>query len=151
LLRTTLECAPICDMDLERFLTTLRSAMLEAASTDGGTKPVGDAELTLYCALARQCFINEYVFAIADGEREKAQGVRDLLERALASGAPVLPFFVVAAGAYFPLHSLGAADTLLERPWPEPVQALLTQQVREPLEESKHRAAIPCITAVSDN
>jgi 2-polyprenyl-3-methyl-5-hydroxy-6-metoxy-1,4-benzoquinol methylase len=150
LLRVTLECAPVCDVDLERFLTTLRWAMLKTASADGGPKLVADSVLTLYCALARQCFINEYVFALADGEREKAQGLRDLLERALESNALVPPLSVVAVAAYFPLHSLDAVDALLERPWPEPMRALLTQQVREPLEESKQRGTIPRLTSVSD-
>ena len=68
LLRTTLESAPVCDADLERFLTMFRSATLEVASTDGGAAPINDAVLAVYCALARQCFINEYVFALADGE-----------------------------------------------------------------------------------
>jgi len=150
LLRTTLECAPVCDADLERFLTTFRSATLEAVSTDGGTEPVEDAVLAVYCALARQCFINEYVFAQADGELEQAQRLRDAVERALVSTAPVLPLSVVAVATYFPLHSLAAAETLLDRPWPEPMKALLTQQIREPLEESEYRAAIPRLTTVSD-
>jgi len=151
LLRVTLESAPICDGDLERFLTTLRSAMLQAASADGAAAPVDDAVLAAYCALARQCFINEYVFAAVDEELEAARRLRDSVERALASDAPILPLAVVAVAAYFPLFSLQAAGALLDGPWPEPVQALLTQQVREPLEESNLRAAIPRLTTIRDN
>ena len=151
LLRVTLESAPICDGDLERFLTTLRSAMLEAALADGGTTPMDDAVLAVYCALARQCFINEYVFAPVDEELVEARRLRESVERALASDTPILPFDVVAVAAYFPLFSLQAAGALLDRPWPEPMQALLTQQVREPLQESHLRAAIPRLTAIRDH
>src|SRR6516162_3732852 len=76
---------------------------------------------------------------------------RAIVERALASDAPILPLAVVAVAAYFPLVSLQAAGALLDGPWPEPVQALLTQQVREPLEESNLRAAIPRLTTIRDN
>jgi SAM-dependent methyltransferase/tetratricopeptide (TPR) repeat protein len=150
LLRVTLESAPVCDGDLERFLTTFRSALLHAASANGGTGPPDEAVLAVHCALARQCFINEYVFAPAEGELDQARGLRDSVERALASDAPVPVLSLVAIAAYCPLHSLHGAGALLQRLWPEPVQALLTQQVREPFEESKLRTAIPRLTAIKD-
>jgi 2-polyprenyl-3-methyl-5-hydroxy-6-metoxy-1,4-benzoquinol methylase len=150
LLRVALESTPICDGDLECFLTAVRSAMLETASADGGAAPLDDAVLALYCALARQCFINEYVFALVDEELEEARRLRDSVERALASDTPIRPLAVVAVAAFFPLHSLQGAGILLERPWPEPIQALLTQQVREPVGESNLRAAIPRLTAIRD-
>src|SRR5215831_3935927 len=65
LLRCLLQNTPSTDIDLERFLTSARSAVLDAADVSA---EVDDEVLRFYCALARQCFINEYVFACTDEE-----------------------------------------------------------------------------------
>jgi len=52
--------------------------------------------------------------------------------------------------AYFPLHGLANAEKLLERSWPAPVEAVLTQQVREPLRELRLRADIPRLTGIEN-
>jgi tetratricopeptide (TPR) repeat protein len=61
LLRALLESAPVRNVELERLLTSVRTQLLNLASAapNGGD----DARLEFFCALARQCFINEYVFA----------------------------------------------------------------------------------------
>jgi 2-polyprenyl-3-methyl-5-hydroxy-6-metoxy-1,4-benzoquinol methylase len=150
LLLAALDAAPVCDGQLERFLTTLRSVLLDAASMDGSPADVDDAVLTVYCALARQCFNNEYAFALADGEFSRALALRDSVDEALDAKAPVPPLRLAAVAAYFPLHSLRAGPGVAEKPWPAPVQALITQQVREPLEELRLRATIPRLTAIHD-
>ena len=62
LLLTILQSGPVRDIALERVLTTLRGALLERAIADD------DAALAFCCALAQQCFINEYVFATTPAE-----------------------------------------------------------------------------------
>ena len=57
----------------------------------------------------------------------------------------------VAVAGYFPLHSLPGAPALLDRDWPDPVTALLVQQVREPAEEAQLRAFLPALTAIDDD
>ena len=59
--------------------------------------------------------------------------------------------WMIAVGSYLPLHSLPGADALLERAWSPSVGALLTQQVREPLDERLARKFIPHITAIADD
>jgi SAM-dependent methyltransferase len=150
LLLAALDAAPVCDGQLERFLTTLRSVLLDTASMDGSAADVNEAVLAVYCALARQCFDNEYAYALADGELLKAQALRDSVDEALAANGPVPPLRLAAVAAYFPLHSLRGGRTVLERPWRAPVHALITQQVREPLEELRLRGTIPRLTAIHD-
>ena len=104
--------------------------------------------LGFYCALARQCFINEYVFDALDAEWETARRLRDLLVAALESSSPVPVLWPVAVASYFPLHSVPGADALLERNWPDSVTGLLVQQLREPAEERRIRASIPALTAI---
>ena len=112
LLCRLLECDPITDVGLERVLTGVRYALLKAASADVMPE---DALLGFYCALARQCFINEYVFATTDDEAEEAHHLRTALEQKLSAGEPYPPLWPVAVGAYCPLHILQNAQALLDR------------------------------------
>ncbi|MDP1735264.1 MAG: tetratricopeptide repeat protein [Sulfuritalea sp.] len=150
LLIALLETAPICDIDLERFLTTVRSKLL--SSVVDGVAPIaeGDALDGFFSSLSRQCFINEYVFDSTDEEIEQAKGLRDALVDALTTGAPIPAIWPIAVGAYFPLCSLPNSHRLFDREWPESVAAVLTQQVREPAEELANRATISNLTPVED-
>jgi len=53
-------------------------------------------------------------------------------------------------GSYCPLHEISGADVLLARPWPDPVNALLTRQVREPREEAALRDTLAQLTPIED-
>ena len=63
---------------------------------------------------------------------------------------PVSSRAVLAVAAYFPLASVPSAARLLTRHWPEPVEAVLNQQLREPAEEERLRASIPQLTPIED-
>jgi tetratricopeptide (TPR) repeat protein/SAM-dependent methyltransferase len=149
LLRALLESAPVRNVELERLLTAVRTQLLSraAAAPDGAD----DAFLGFFCALARQCFINEYVFACSDDEAAQVRQLQDALAAALGSGASIDILPLIAVAAYGPLHTLARADALLERPWPAAVGALLDQQVREPLLERGIRASIPALTSIDDD
>ena len=112
LLRVLLESVQNFDVGLEWFLTAARATLLQqAAQADALT--TDDQSLTFYCALARQCFINEYVFAYPPNEADEVRRLQERLSAALASGAPVPPLWVAALAAYVPLHTLPFADALL--------------------------------------
>lgn len=150
LLCTLLNSVPICDIDMERFLTMARHAMLEAAT---GTRASDDevaTPLNFYGALARQCFNNEYVFSYTDGEIKKAGELRDALAAALEDKTRVPALWLLAVAAYFPLYSLPLAARLLDAQWPQEVAAVLVQQVREPAEELQARATIPRLTDIEN-
>src|SRR5215471_17623639 len=145
LLGRLLECTPITDVGLERLLTNVRRAMLAISTTEN----VPDEHLLgFYCAVARQCFINQYVFSVTEVEANQAQRLRESLERALAVGDPCPEIWPAIVGAYFPLHTLSKAEALLNRSWPASVDALLVQQVREPAEERRIAAGIPVLTSI---
>jgi tetratricopeptide (TPR) repeat protein/2-polyprenyl-3-methyl-5-hydroxy-6-metoxy-1,4-benzoquinol methylase len=151
LLGALLENARACHIGLERFLTAARAKLLEiavAASVDGA---VSDDLLRFYVSLARQCFINEYVYALTDDERAQAERLRETVEIALQSATPINPLQLIALAAYAPLHALRDAGALLGRPWPETVAALLVQQMREPEQERALAATMPRLTAIDDD
>ena len=145
-------CGLLCstqnmDIGLERFLTLARRLLLQAAASKEG-----DAQnaLSFYSALAQQCFINEYVFALADDELRQAEMLRDAMSEALAAGLPVLPLQVIAVAAYFPLFTLPHSALLADRQWPAPVAALVAQQITEPRQEETLRTAMPRLTPVEN-
>jgi 2-polyprenyl-3-methyl-5-hydroxy-6-metoxy-1,4-benzoquinol methylase len=154
LLRALLESAPVQDIEIERFLTNARSALLERARTVDAASVSTEDEIGFYCALARQCFINEYVFARSAEEFGQAQQMARMLAAALESATPIPPLWAIAVAAYMPLHSLEGADLLASRPWPDswpdPLIRLIEAQVTEPREEQRLRATLPALTAMRD-
>jgi 2-polyprenyl-3-methyl-5-hydroxy-6-metoxy-1,4-benzoquinol methylase len=145
LLCRLLEHDPLTDIGLERLLINIRGAMLTFARSEDRCD---ERFLNFYCSLARQCFINEYVYATTDSEAEQACQLRHLLERALASGDAFPDLWPVAVAAYFPLHTLSNAEALLQRSWPQSVNAVMVQQIREPAQERAIAAGIPSLTPI---
>lgn len=149
-LRCALESVLIRGVGLERYFTRLRSVLLRSAIDSDNTEPGDAAFPVFFCALARQCFINEYVYAQTDDESRQAGELRERLRKKLTDGSEIAPLLVIAVAAYFPLHSLAEAEALLDREWSPAVDGLLRQQVREPREEQRDRAAIPSLTPIEN-
>jgi SAM-dependent methyltransferase len=172
LLCRLLETERIPDLGLERLLANIRCVTLRSASAalcgtpacppspseagddlgSVGACPEGSETehslLAFCCSIARQCFVNEYVFSMTEQEREQACKLRAALEAALTAEQPVPTLWPVVVGAYFPLHSLKNKHVLLARAWPASVGALLVQQVKEPAQECRIAAELPALTAI---
>lgn len=142
LLLVLLQSTPIRDVAFERLLTALRASLASAATAG---KPVADPILGFACALARQCFINEYVFATTPDEDVQLEDLR----RAF-SGASPSAMQIAALAMYAPLHTVPCALVLLERKWNPLIDAVLTQQLREPAQERQLRDLIPRLTQIED-
>jgi SAM-dependent methyltransferase/tetratricopeptide (TPR) repeat protein len=146
LLGRLLECDPIPDLGLEHLLTNVRDAMRQAAAERGADERL----LGFCCSLARQCFINEYVFATTEAEADAAQQLRAAMEVTLAEGKAPAALWLAIAATYFPLYTLNGCERLLTQSWPPALDALITQQVREPAQEQRIAAAIPALTGIDD-
>jgi SAM-dependent methyltransferase len=147
LLLALLESIPVPDRRFERFLTTLRCAVLDAATA---TRDVAaEHVLPLASALAQQCFINEYVFAVTPDERTRVSQLQDTIATAVESNRPVSPLWLAALAAYVRLDAL-PAKPLWEKSWPRSVAKLVHQQVREPEAMQRLRATIPHLTPIDD-
>jgi Flp pilus assembly protein TadD/2-polyprenyl-3-methyl-5-hydroxy-6-metoxy-1,4-benzoquinol methylase len=144
LLRAGLESTQLGDIAIERLLTQLRGAVLGAAKEGKGDW------LRLTCSLARQCFINEYVFDCSAEETARISACREHLLDALVSGEVIEARVLAVFACYEPLHTLPNAESLLDSAWPVAMRALLTQQIAEPREEARLRGAIPCLTPISN-
>ncbi|MGA7809799.1 class I SAM-dependent methyltransferase, partial [Bradyrhizobium sp.] len=146
LLACLLQCDPVADLGLEFVFTNVRRIMLTAA--EDGEQPVDEPSLKFFAALARQCFINEYVYALPQDEADRGRELQSKLAQALKNGDPVPPLWPIVIAAYFPLHTTAGAQALLERSWPVYVRDLLVQQIEEPMRERQIAAAIPALTAI---
>jgi Flp pilus assembly protein TadD/SAM-dependent methyltransferase len=141
---------PVRDIGLERLLTNARSAVLDLAHETAAANISPDV-LEFCCALAGQCFINEYVFDLRPEERDRASALRDRLASTLTSNDVAPALTVAAVAAYFPLHALNVLPARFERPWPDAVKRLVVQQVHEPAEELSLRPSIPALTPIVDS
>jgi len=148
LLLWILEARPAADLRLERLLTGLRAGLVAAAEED----PRADAgdKLRLCCAIARQAFNNEYIFATQPAEEASAKRLRDGVDAALAAGAPVEPLALAASAMYFPLTTLADATALVRAELPDPLAGVVGQQIIEPREEETDRGRIPQLTPIID-
>jgi tetratricopeptide (TPR) repeat protein len=148
LLRCLLTYERFTHIEAEKFLSGLRSALLELAlKSDSAGAPEA---LSLFCALGQQCFNNEYVFFAPEQEWQAAGLLHDRLQEALSRREPQVPLQVAAVASYFPLHKLAGAGALLEASLPAELGPLLTQQILEPKEELEYRASMPRLTPIED-
>lgn len=145
--RAVLENTVVREAAFERWLTALRGALLTAALADNAST---EGDIVAFCAaLARQCYINEYVFAESEYERAQAGQLAALISEALVNGAAIPPIRVAALAMVEPLHALPGAGKMTQRKWPSAVDAVVTQQVREPREEAAIRETLPQLTPIS--
>ena len=150
MLRALLEAAPVCDIELERFLTRARRLILDDLVGRAPADVTAGVDLGFPSALARQCFVNEYVFSTTDDEIRDVTGLRDAMVEALDAGTAVPALWPLVIAMYAPLGAIPLASRLLERRWPSDVAAVLAQQVLEPAEERAIRASIPALTEIED-
>jgi tetratricopeptide (TPR) repeat protein/SAM-dependent methyltransferase len=149
LLLALLESAPVRNATLERFLTNVRSWFLRMAARTDTAAPENEPLLVLACALARQCSVNEYVFAQSDADIALTTELNQRIELALAANAPLAPIWLAALGSLVPLHALPQSAALSSRTWPAILNGILIQQLREPAIERE--IAIPALTPIDDD
>lgn len=159
MIQCILEFMPASSIEFERFLTQTRHVLLDIAlrtkepSADKAIdkNDTGDRLLLLFAAVARQCFINEYVFSVSDAELLQVEELRAKLISRLNAESFIPAIWIAAVSAYSSLASLPSINTIVEQTWPEPIGILVKQQVLEPAAERAYSALIPRLTPISDN
>ena len=148
LLGVLLESAQVCDATLERALTVARRVLLDCANSPVHAAS-GHAWVSFACAIARQCFINEYVFAFDDDEWARIES----LAAAIGGKASIARedcFALAVVAAYRPLADVFAATPHVAPDAPSYVHALWTQQIEEPARELELRSGIESLTPIDD-
>jgi len=146
LLLELMTTVPVAHVDLERLLTALRGALLSRYGA--ARSPAPDHLVGFAVALARQCFINEYVFDVTEAETRQLAALDGALAAKLLAGEPVDPLMLAISAAYAPLSRHAGIDRLHAAG--DTIEDLITQQVREPHTERAIRATIPALTPIAD-
>lgn len=131
LLNALLQSAPICDLALEHFLTTLRQDLLL-----NPTLTIQAPQIS--ASLAQQCFINEYVWPISDAE----SSALNKLDRSK-------PSMILAC--YQPLNTCTESTAWADKSWQAPIQAVIQQQIIEPREEASLATDMKVLTPINDD
>lgn len=136
---------------LERTLTVVRRALLDACVTLDATTADADQQLVPFAAaLAIQCFITDYAYATVPDETATLARLESEVAGAAAGGLPLAPLTLAALASYRPLHRLECASALAERPWSETLEPLIHAQLRAPRRESTLRSKIVRMTPIAD-
>lgn len=148
LLLALLEMGRVFGMEIERFLTAIRAGLLDMAGPERA-EPSADI-VRFCCALARQCYNNEYVFSLTPEESDRVRALQGEITDALDDGAAVSPMAVAALCTYVPLSCL-PVDALIKRRWPKSLTGLQEQQINAPAAMEKLRGSIPQITPIAND
>ncbi len=148
LLHDLMTLACVSDHNLEIVLTAARRSLLTTAESE---QSLDGEPLKFCCALARQCFFNEYAFFESEDERDRVGRLHDRIIASLQGGKELPLPWLVAFAAYAPLHALPSADALCDQTWPQAFQELLQKQIIEPREEREIAAQLRSLTSVDDD
>ncbi|MCC6609298.1 MAG: tetratricopeptide repeat protein [Burkholderiales bacterium] len=140
ILLALIEDALVPDPLFEIFLRSLRRSALRAWSA--GMLGESARVLELLCALAQQCFLNEYVWPERPDEAADVEGI------AAPAGNVLSPTVLALVAAYRPIARIAG----LARPdtSSDAFGRLWRRQVEEPAEEARLRAEIPALTPIAD-
>ncbi|GAB6846086.1 tetratricopeptide (TPR) repeat protein/SAM-dependent methyltransferase [Methylorubrum rhodinum] len=130
LFRALLSATPIPDLGLELLLTDVRRSLLVAAR-DGALPGL---DLAFVCALARQCFLNEYVYWTDEPEDVALAALCAGLDQAGDPAGGADWHRVALSACYVALHRTAAARLDFGAA-PPALQALAREQVEEPAQE----------------
>ncbi len=144
-----IEQSHINDLEIERLLTLLRRAMLIGVEADEA-RVVSAGTLAFASALALHCFTNEYVFFESAEEGAAVDQLAERLGVLAEMTGTVAPIGVAVLAAYRPLHNFLWTGALFDRDWPEPLRAVMTRQIVEPMEEQALQGQIAQLTPIDD-
>lgn len=149
LLQALMSNAIIPDIKIEKLLRAKRNELLAKFRI---VDFLESNRLFLY-ALALQCYLNEYVYAISPSEMIL---IDDLCEH-LASVLPVInentKLLFALLSSYCPLHKTQFAQLLLMKASEESdpfFSRILKTQIIDPLSEKEIAATIPCLDSIKD-
>ena len=150
LLIAVMENTSAAGLEFEHFLILARRAILLDVVAPQSPERTESLELRFRCAVARQCYINEYVYNSTPEECDGVARLRDAICKRLAQAEAVPGIWVAAFASYSPLSSLPDCQRLAAVMKDAPLAALFVQQVLEPLREDDYRATLNKLTPIED-
>lgn len=130
------------DASIEKLLTSIRQLMLEKLEL---------FEPSFAYALAIHCFLNEYIYAVTEQEKEQVENLKKSIQWHQIDEKEKKR--VALLGCYEPLYQINEAKSLLEFS-PEqdpPFFNLIRIQIQEPLLEQQLMEQIPVLTPIQND
>lgn len=136
------------DPDLENALIRARRWLLLNAGRE-------DVAMRAASVLARQCLLNEFVYAVEDDERARLGELKASIEARAADGLvdSSVQSMITDVAMYQPLAALASADALAALPlevWHEGLRPLVVRGLLEPMEEAALAASLPTVGRSGD-
>ena len=150
LLSAVLENTPAAGLDFEHFLALARRALLLDVLASQSPDKADSLLLRFCCAIARQCYINEYIYNCTTEECDGVTWLRGAISKRITEAQPVPGVWVAAFVCYSPLALLPDCKRLAGVMTEPPLAGLFSQQVREPAEENGYRATLQKLTPIDD-
>ncbi len=145
LLFETLTRILVEDPQIELVLISLRRSVLRSVFDSDGPA-AREAWLPLLCALAHQCFNNEFAYPIHPDDEPLVQRLRD----AVSTDEEPPPGWIATLASWSLLGDLPNADDLESRSWPPPLAAIVQLQISDTKDEAARRAGLRQLTPISD-
>jgi tetratricopeptide (TPR) repeat protein/SAM-dependent methyltransferase len=150
-LRMLLERVVINNCDFERFLTDLRFAFLSVYMDRKEDVSISEDAVGFLASLACQCYLNGFVYAKDQAEKELVDALRLDIEKAMQTGERVQGQMVALLGCYETLGSVfgeqpptvavgGTGEASLSR--------LIELQLVEPSREAGFSTDFPMLTGI---
>lgn len=137
-------------LDMEQVLGAIRREHLLSAQPH--------VPMDFACALARHCFLAEYVWRVSEAEDQRLAAIAGAVDELLQAGNPDqddLEMQLVKLALYRPLSGVLSASVGLERlarmRWSPAFDAVYQAQVRDILQEQELAAGIPSISEIADD
>lgn len=150
LMDLTLTSAPLSTFEFEQFITKLRHQMLMQADGTGLQQQFGAEILHLKSLIARQSYINEYVFSYTDQEMQKVAELRGQIVERLNRSQSVPEDLVLLLASYESLSKLPKSERLVGLPCSPALKCVIEQQIHEPQVEQSLKSFIPRLTDIQD-
>jgi tetratricopeptide (TPR) repeat protein/ubiquinone/menaquinone biosynthesis C-methylase UbiE len=143
LLLKLMSVCPIADLELERILVDIRSALLSSVDEIS----ISPAILRFQSALALQCFTNEYIYNQTDKETELLEVLKNAIEKTLSTGLQPSPKSILCLASYKALHEYEWCELLAVN---TDIEEVFIRQIRESKEESRLKTNIPILQEITN-
>jgi tetratricopeptide (TPR) repeat protein len=142
----------IADPFAEKFLTSLRKGLAMLLATKELDEQFYRWMTPLVCAMAQQCFWNEYVFQTTVGEAEFLSEINAQLRVANSLTTQKSIVYLALLACYAPLYNHAPAENIPENPATNDrdFSELIRIQLFEPRKEKKLSAEIRSFSEISD-
>ena len=144
LLLKTLEITPVSDLEFEKFLINCRKFILFNLKTLLDETEI----LTLSVAIAKQCFLNEYIYVLSKEEKTHLKKLIKGIQIKIKKNQYIFPLEIACISSYQTLKNLKIFDTNSIDPQ---INELIKEQILDFNEEEKIKNNIKRVYKINNS